>query len=145
MPGQQAGSGRSLFFFSSRRRHTRFDCDWSSDVCSSDLREAKHARRRLIEANEHKVASQHDDGNINGIKDADRIGRRRVCGRVVTIDAWETGPAVIARNAWRRHLAAAEAVYRLRLLCSTGSATVGRNWRNASSNAWEGGILKGGR
>src|SRR5260370_39889613 len=27
-----------LFFFSSRRRHTRFKCDWSSDVCSSDLR-----------------------------------------------------------------------------------------------------------
>src|SRR2546430_11390644 len=26
-----------LFFFSSRSRHTRFDCDWSSDVCSSDL------------------------------------------------------------------------------------------------------------
>src|SRR2546427_5316125 len=29
-----------FFFFSSRRRHTRFDCDWSSDVCSSDLGEA---------------------------------------------------------------------------------------------------------
>src|SRR2546430_4406280 len=28
---------RYCFFFSSRRRHTRFDCDWSSDVCSSDL------------------------------------------------------------------------------------------------------------
>src|SRR3972149_651733 len=26
-----------FFFFSSRRRHTRFDCAWSSDVCSSDL------------------------------------------------------------------------------------------------------------
>src|SRR5256886_14657957 len=26
-----------FFFFSSRRRHTRFDCDWSSDVCSSDI------------------------------------------------------------------------------------------------------------
>src|SRR5690242_21194682 len=25
------------FFFSSRRRHTRLTCDWSSDVCSSDL------------------------------------------------------------------------------------------------------------
>src|SRR6266481_8023869 len=25
------------FFFSSRRRHTRWNCDWSSDVCSSDL------------------------------------------------------------------------------------------------------------
>src|SRR5437588_3152497 len=31
--------GRNLlvFFFSSRRRHTRSLCDWSSDVCSSDL------------------------------------------------------------------------------------------------------------
>src|SRR5690242_21283881 len=27
----------SVFFFSSRRRHTRLTCDWSSDVCSSDL------------------------------------------------------------------------------------------------------------
>src|SRR5438034_5457034 len=26
-----------MFFFSSRRRHTRSLCDWSSDVCSSDL------------------------------------------------------------------------------------------------------------
>src|SRR5688500_20195321 len=26
-----------LFFFSSRRRHTRLQGDWSSDVCSSDL------------------------------------------------------------------------------------------------------------
>src|SRR2546430_6853288 len=29
--------GSMFFFCSSRRRHTRFDCDWSSDVCSSDL------------------------------------------------------------------------------------------------------------
>src|SRR5205085_974935 len=39
-----------FFFFSSRRRHTRFDCDWSSDVCSSDLncggRAAKWRGRR---------------------------------------------------------------------------------------------------
>src|SRR5688572_7154390 len=32
--GHKAAS--DFFFFSSRRRHTRFDCDWSSDVCSSD-------------------------------------------------------------------------------------------------------------
>src|SRR5690606_39755011 len=31
------GIGSLLFFFSSRRRHTRFSRDWSSDVCSSDL------------------------------------------------------------------------------------------------------------
>src|SRR6267142_3406651 len=29
-----------FFFFSSRRRHTRLTCDWSSDVCSSDLTRA---------------------------------------------------------------------------------------------------------
>src|SRR6266480_74779 len=29
--------GLLFFFFSSRRRHTRLTCDWSSDVCSSDL------------------------------------------------------------------------------------------------------------
>src|SRR2546430_4361765 len=42
--GREAGvikGGRGVvseaFFLSSRIRHTRFDCDWSSDVCSSDL------------------------------------------------------------------------------------------------------------
>src|SRR2546427_9556816 len=40
-----------LFFFSSRRRHTRFDCDWSSDVCSSDLFESEV--ERLIVEGDH--------------------------------------------------------------------------------------------
>src|SRR6478672_4101466 len=34
-----------FFFFSSRRRHTRSDRDWSSDVCSSDL---QHATARWL-------------------------------------------------------------------------------------------------
>src|SRR2546430_12876741 len=38
-----------IFFFSSRRRHTRFDCDWSSDVCSSDLaRHGQHHARGQV-------------------------------------------------------------------------------------------------
>src|SRR5260370_24649514 len=49
-----------FFFFSSRRRHTRFKCDWSSDVCSSDLagpgRELKlgggtDSKRELLDMN----------------------------------------------------------------------------------------------
>src|SRR5690606_40130290 len=36
----------TFFFFSSRRRHTRFSRDWSSDVCSSDLRRAGPERAR---------------------------------------------------------------------------------------------------
>src|SRR5689334_24475078 len=39
-----------LFFFSSRRRHTRWNCDWSSDVCSSDLGRAVGLRRQAPRA-----------------------------------------------------------------------------------------------
>src|SRR5438132_6065142 len=35
-----------FFFFSSRRRHTRSLCDWSSDVCSSDLTSINHLEDR---------------------------------------------------------------------------------------------------
>src|SRR5690606_199945 len=38
----------SCFFFSSRRRHTRFSRDWSSDVCSSDLLRRKTAGTAVI-------------------------------------------------------------------------------------------------
>src|ERR1035437_5573040 len=35
------------FFFSSRRRHTRYWRDWSSDVCSSDLDDLHHPQSRI--------------------------------------------------------------------------------------------------
>ena len=76
----------------------------------SDGERPKHIRRRLIEARDHEVASQDDDGNFNGIEDVDQIGRSRVCGRVVTADRSETSPAAIERDALRRHQAAPEAV-----------------------------------
>src|SRR5437588_3773330 len=43
----------SFFFFSSRRRHTRSLCDWSSDVCSSDLGASLsscHPRQGIIQS-----------------------------------------------------------------------------------------------
>src|SRR2546430_12177002 len=40
---QASTVGMSGFFFSSGRRHTSFDCDWSSDVCSSDLNDGHTA------------------------------------------------------------------------------------------------------
>src|SRR5947207_3683895 len=45
-----------FFFFSSRRRHTRSLCDWSSDVCSSDLRDAGvfHFRKTIDLADHSK-------------------------------------------------------------------------------------------
>src|SRR5256886_3147822 len=45
-----------FFFFSSRRRHTRFDCDWSSDVCSSDLSTEM--------SNEMLVTASHTPGSV---------------------------------------------------------------------------------
>src|SRR5256886_12197091 len=49
--GKYALTSCMCSFFSSRRRHTRFDCDWSSDVCSSDLSYGRRClmARRLVE------------------------------------------------------------------------------------------------
>src|SRR5256886_7571419 len=57
------------FLFSSRRRHTRFDCDWSSDVCSSDL-EAPEARDR--EAHRQTRTASKVTGASNGQGGPDR-------------------------------------------------------------------------
>src|SRR5690242_20918784 len=51
----------SLFFFSSRRRHTRLTCDWSSDVCSSDLSDLAPPRfvsRTLSGRTSHPLGSE---------------------------------------------------------------------------------------
>src|SRR5690625_5534613 len=39
----------SFFFFSSRRRHTRWPRDWSSDVCSSDLEKSGGKTRKTAD------------------------------------------------------------------------------------------------
>src|SRR5260221_7912240 len=70
------------FFFSSRRRHTRSLCDWSSDVCSSDLEEAVDGRGGVggVQRREHEVAGEGGlDGDPGGfgvahLPDQDHIG-----------------------------------------------------------------------
>src|SRR5256884_5720994 len=44
-----------FFFFSSRRRHTRCSRDWSSDVCSSDLRSVAIGEEKHAIANPHGI------------------------------------------------------------------------------------------
>src|SRR6266446_7599898 len=76
------------FFFSSRRRHTRLQGDWSSDVCSSDLGEAVEARidevrpRPLVESAAQAVLGA-EKGSlqvvfVEGRRAPDAIGRRRI-------------------------------------------------------------------
>src|SRR2546430_6398517 len=59
-----------FFFFSSRRRHTRFDCDWSSDVCSSDLTRFFAVK---VPCHAHHIEQPSADGPIP-ISDADKRG-----------------------------------------------------------------------
>src|SRR5205085_9340433 len=46
----------------SRRRHTRFDCDWSSDVCSSDLTSTVfHIAARALATHALSIFGDHSD------------------------------------------------------------------------------------
>src|SRR5260221_5956761 len=49
-----------FFFFSSRRRHTRSLCDWSSDVCSSDLIGVQHDEAVLDGLDQHGAEHRAD-------------------------------------------------------------------------------------
>src|SRR5688500_20289943 len=86
-----------VFFFSSRRRHTRLQGDWSSDVCSSDLgpTRARFAQSttlqpglvrgtcrpginaRLSRSEERRVGKSVDLGGSRDIKKKKEIAKRR--------------------------------------------------------------------
>src|SRR6266481_3451536 len=59
-----------FFFFSSRRRHTRWNCDWSSDVCSSDL--PPQMPTPPGRARDDPVAAA-DNGGVDGWEILDRV------------------------------------------------------------------------
>src|SRR5688500_20240202 len=72
-----------FFFFSSRRRHTRLQGDWSSDVCSSDLSSSRGTRARCAGARRARVPREEDHvGKIGTVRvvvvDSPRSEERRV-------------------------------------------------------------------
>src|SRR5438034_1304034 len=84
-----------VFFFSSRRRHTRSLCDWSSDVCSSDLEERldqgrgevadEDDRRRLRVRQAVRVSEERQHGGDRALVQVDdemKIGRASCRERV---------------------------------------------------------------
>src|SRR2546421_1506868 len=78
-----------VFFFSSRRRHTRSDRDWSSDVCSSDL-PARNGRWSYLHCNfpNHRAAAL----GVLGVPE----DREAVRQAVAKWDALELEEAIIA-------------------------------------------------
>src|SRR5947209_11323922 len=98
-----------LFFFSSRRRHTRYWRDWSSDVCSSDL--AKY----LVET--QKVNAKHI-GVYGGSY-----------GGFITLMAMFTAPDTFAAGAANRPVEIGRASCRERGENSMGAEALKKNRR----------------
>src|SRR5256885_9822278 len=91
------GVGPDGFFFSSRRRHTRLQGDWSSDVCSSDLAFACRERRG-------------DAARVRGVASRRKRMRRRVVALEIArakghrIDAEERPEVMIAHRSEERRV-----------------------------------------
>src|SRR5438270_11178312 len=66
---------RLCFFFSSRRRHTRFDCDWSSDVCSSDLSGVGLRGGTLLRGHCLRSGALHLWRGLDGRSEERRVGK----------------------------------------------------------------------
>src|SRR5256886_9048481 len=79
-------AGHDLFFFSSRRRHTRFDCDWSSDVCSSDLLGGGGPRSHFRERRADDAGGARQRGDLRRVLDQDGA-HRVVAGQRLRTDA----------------------------------------------------------
>src|SRR5476649_219159 len=107
------GKRQIVFFFSSRRRHTRSLCDWSSDVCSSDL-----IRALVVDAAERVLLMRFENpanGDVwwatpgGGIDEGetDEVALRRELLEEAGLRDFEPGPVVWVREhvlPWDRHL-----------------------------------------
>src|SRR5256885_7138047 len=86
------------FFFSSRRRHTRLQGDWSSDVCSSDLplgvfdAQLKLSRDVRTAVEECDAAVQHSPHGIGRTEDTHRYG---TCGSRTHDAHWQHQHVVV--------------------------------------------------
>src|SRR3712207_4023098 len=98
----------SVFFFSSRRRHTRYWRDWSSDVCSSDL----DAHQRLL-VTDFNVAPREE---VQKLAVGPEVSEVELHARVLRLYAYVRERALVAlgrrrppqgfsREAFLRHLA----------------------------------------
>src|SRR5260370_16737818 len=93
-----------FFFFSSRRRHTRFKCDWSSDVCSSDLHKAggqpaaKEKRAQTEDCQQH----QHERALVNyRVRPADKTIRTAFPIAIEDVKEFpERPPALVSSFLW---------------------------------------------
>src|SRR6267143_5987040 len=79
-----------FFFFSSRRRHTRWNCDWSSDVCSSDLiglgRMGANMALRLIAGGHRCVVFDRSAKAVEELTNAKAVGATSIADMVKKLE-----------------------------------------------------------
>src|SRR3712207_6068226 len=73
-PLPKTRSPKFLFFFSSRRRHTRYWLDWSSDVCSSDLGALAVRPPGGGAVGSHRVGGEEEDVAVAAAGEHDDVG-----------------------------------------------------------------------
>src|SRR5207253_2059559 len=104
-----------VFFFSSRRRHTRWPRDWSSDVCSSDLRsndaygfpglQQAHAERGLASTGNRQIdfaAANHPEGLADSMVGGGASGGNREGGACCAELHGNVAGAGIRHDSWDR-------------------------------------------
>src|SRR3712207_8694576 len=92
-----------LFFFSSRRRHTRYWRDWSSDVCSSDLGSTYYGSDRggmLTEGRTTQVRGQFTGRGPKGYRRSDERVMEDVCQRLTDHRSEERRVGKECRSRW---------------------------------------------
>src|SRR5438045_9148527 len=68
-----------MFFFSSRRRHTRCLSDWSSDVCSSDLLRLTQVLVRLLQSGVEPHLTRGERQVLAQLTEKLAVGARKAC------------------------------------------------------------------
>src|SRR5438034_11814236 len=93
-----------MFFFSSRRRHTRSLCDWSSDVCSSDLDAVAVVAADTWAAKQGLAALdiRWDDGPNANLTTADIVQQLATASEKSGVVARKDGDVAAARSEERR-------------------------------------------
>src|SRR6266480_4518989 len=87
-----------FFFFSSRRRHTRLTCDWSSDVCSSDLADTGQVRCEVEQCS--PVRERRDVAVVELEHIGEGIARRRREQQPVVLHPGERGVMLHHLQPW---------------------------------------------
>src|SRR5205807_5365764 len=84
-----------FFFFSSRRRHTRLQGDWSSDVCSSDLSPPL--------ANDQVKFASYTRDSATGLDYADQRYYANTFGRFMSPDLYQSSGGPTSPQSWNRY------------------------------------------